>query len=408
MERKKASDFPQDLLDLFHEHQHGYIDRRLFLHGAGRFAVGGLTVGAIFEMMRPNDVWAQPVAKETHAASARVLDLLRTRFTFQISVDVATLEQGRAVAGAALAGGVNIVEMGTPLLKNQGVSNVVPAFRQQFPEALLLADMKTMDGGAFEARAVYAGGGNIIDFLALAGADTAKAICAVRDEFRRAGPELPRLVFADILVPHQGPAAQAVEVALRMLEAGVDAVGVHLQSDARRADSRLIESDYLGDMAAPSSSASARPPRCRWSAGSASRRQKALPGRGCALSSSAAISASRTPAPATTCRQPRSSGTSPVSSPRSRAPRPFGSMDSTCFPKGVMPHSLWETQKSPDTREAATMKKTTDVRQGTLALMVLKTLDVLGPLHGYGLARRIEQISGDRLTLNMARSIRSS
>lgn len=46
------------------------------------------------------------------------------------------------------------------------------------------------------------------------------------------------------------------------------------------------------------------------------------------------------------------------------------------------------------------MKKRTDVRQGTLALMVLKTLDVLGPLHGYGLARRIEQISGDRLTLN--------
>jgi transcriptional regulator len=46
------------------------------------------------------------------------------------------------------------------------------------------------------------------------------------------------------------------------------------------------------------------------------------------------------------------------------------------------------------------VKKKTDVRQGTLALMVLKTLDVLGPQHGYGLARRIEQISGDRLTLN--------
>jgi PadR family transcriptional regulator, regulatory protein PadR len=46
------------------------------------------------------------------------------------------------------------------------------------------------------------------------------------------------------------------------------------------------------------------------------------------------------------------------------------------------------------------MKDKTDVRQGTLALMVLKTLDVLGPLHGYGIARRIEQISGDLLTLN--------
>jgi transcriptional regulator len=46
------------------------------------------------------------------------------------------------------------------------------------------------------------------------------------------------------------------------------------------------------------------------------------------------------------------------------------------------------------------MKATTDVRQGTLALMVLKTLEVLGPLHGYAIARRIEQISGDLLTLN--------
>src|ERR1044071_2517492 len=44
--------------------------------------------------------------------------------------------------------------------------------------------------------------------------------------------------------------------------------------------------------------------------------------------------------------------------------------------------------------------KETDVRQGTLARMVLKTLDVLGPLHGYGIARRIEQISGDLLTVN--------
>ena len=165
MERKKASHFPR----------HGHIDRRSFLDGAGRFAVGGLTVGAIFERMRPDYAWAQQAAKETHPASAAVLDRLRTRFTFQISVDVATLDQGRAVARAALAGGVSIVEMGTPLLKNQGVSNVVPAFRQQFPDALLLADMKTMDGGGFEARAVYAGGGNIVDFLALAVSTPASA-----------------------------------------------------------------------------------------------------------------------------------------------------------------------------------------------------------------------------------------
>jgi transcriptional regulator len=46
------------------------------------------------------------------------------------------------------------------------------------------------------------------------------------------------------------------------------------------------------------------------------------------------------------------------------------------------------------------MPKKPDVLQGTLALMVLKTLDLLGPLHGYGIARRIEQISGDLLAVN--------
>src|SRR5258708_35498132 len=112
-----------------------------------------------------------------------------------------------------------------------------------------MADIKAMDGGGGEARSVFVGGGNIFDFLALAGVDTAKSICAVRDEFRRAGSELPRLVFSDIMVPHQGPAAQAGEVALRMVEAGVDAVGIHLQSDARRANPKLIEDDYLGDVA---------------------------------------------------------------------------------------------------------------------------------------------------------------
>jgi len=214
-----------------------------------RRKASALTVGAVFGMMRPRSAWAQEVTKVTHPTSARVVDRLRTRFSFQISVDVATLKQGLGVAGAALAGGVDIVEMGTPLLKNEGVSNVVPAFRQRFPEALLLADMKTMDGGAFEARAVYSGGGNIVDFLALAGMDTAKAICAVRDEWRSADPALPRLAFADIMVPHQGKPAQAVEVALGMLEAGVDGVGVHLQADARRADPALIESHYLEEVA---------------------------------------------------------------------------------------------------------------------------------------------------------------
>jgi len=61
MERKKASDYPQELLDLFHEYQHGDISRRSFLDGAAKFATATVTVAAIFESLRPNYVWAQQV-----------------------------------------------------------------------------------------------------------------------------------------------------------------------------------------------------------------------------------------------------------------------------------------------------------------------------------------------------------
>ena len=61
MERKVASDYPQELLDLFHEYQHGDMNRRTFLDRAGKFAVGGLTVAAIFESLKPDYAWAQQV-----------------------------------------------------------------------------------------------------------------------------------------------------------------------------------------------------------------------------------------------------------------------------------------------------------------------------------------------------------
>jgi carboxymethylenebutenolidase len=61
MERKQSSDYPQELLDLFHEYQHGDIDRRTFLNRLGKFATGGLTAMAIFESLTPNYAWAQQV-----------------------------------------------------------------------------------------------------------------------------------------------------------------------------------------------------------------------------------------------------------------------------------------------------------------------------------------------------------
>jgi carboxymethylenebutenolidase len=61
MERKKASDFPQELLNLFDKYVHGDIDRRDFFEGAKKFAVGGLTAATIFESLRPNYAWAEQI-----------------------------------------------------------------------------------------------------------------------------------------------------------------------------------------------------------------------------------------------------------------------------------------------------------------------------------------------------------
>jgi carboxymethylenebutenolidase len=64
MKRRKASDFPQELLNLFDGYVHGGISRRQFLDGAQRFAVGALTAAALFEMLKPNYAWAIQVAPD--------------------------------------------------------------------------------------------------------------------------------------------------------------------------------------------------------------------------------------------------------------------------------------------------------------------------------------------------------
>jgi carboxymethylenebutenolidase len=64
MERKKASDYPQELLDLFDKYVHGDMERRDFLESAKKFAVGGVTATALWESLRPNYAWAQQVPKD--------------------------------------------------------------------------------------------------------------------------------------------------------------------------------------------------------------------------------------------------------------------------------------------------------------------------------------------------------
>src|SRR6266498_2614122 len=64
MERKKASDFPPEVLKLFDGYVHGMLSRREFLDGAARFAIGGFTAAAMLESLSPNYAFAQQVAKD--------------------------------------------------------------------------------------------------------------------------------------------------------------------------------------------------------------------------------------------------------------------------------------------------------------------------------------------------------
>ena len=75
MERKKASDFPQAVLDLFDGYQHGFITRREFLDRAAKLAAGGVGAAALLESLRPNYAWAEQVPKDDsriHAGYVKV------------------------------------------------------------------------------------------------------------------------------------------------------------------------------------------------------------------------------------------------------------------------------------------------------------------------------------------------
>jgi carboxymethylenebutenolidase len=74
MARKKASDFDQELLDLFDEYVHGVIDRRGFLDGAGKFAVGGMTAAMLLDALNPRFAEAQQVAEDDTRIKTETID----------------------------------------------------------------------------------------------------------------------------------------------------------------------------------------------------------------------------------------------------------------------------------------------------------------------------------------------
>ena len=85
----------------------------------------------------------------------------------QLALDFVDLERAVEVCGEAVEGGVDWIEVGTPLIKSEGL-NAVRVMRENFPDYKIIADMKTIDAGRTEVECAAKAGANIIDVLGTA------------------------------------------------------------------------------------------------------------------------------------------------------------------------------------------------------------------------------------------------
>ena len=95
MERKTAGDFDPQLLGLFHRYIHGAINRREFLDGAAKFAVGGMTAMGLWEMLRPNYALGAASTQRRQANQSRVRVLSVTKGQLVRWQDARTCSHGR-------------------------------------------------------------------------------------------------------------------------------------------------------------------------------------------------------------------------------------------------------------------------------------------------------------------------
>jgi len=150
----------------------------------------------------------------------------------QVSIDVTTLEEALALARGAAQAGVDWLEVGTPLLLAEGL-HAVRAFRDEFPDHPIVADLKTMDGAGLEAEMMFKAGANMT--VVMGQAHDASIIEQVEMAKRYNGK-----VMCDVMLcPDKPGRAQQAE------EMGVDYIIVHTGFDERNMLSYLSPLDDL-------------------------------------------------------------------------------------------------------------------------------------------------------------------
>jgi 3-hexulose-6-phosphate synthase/6-phospho-3-hexuloisomerase len=164
----------------------------------------------------------------------------KPRVLLQVALDFVELDRALKVAAEAAAGGADILEAGTPLIKSAGLE-AVRRLRAAHPKLTVAADMKVMDAGRMEVESAAKAGAKVVHVLAAA-SDATIAECV------EAGREYGAQIVADLLGTTD-PVARAKQVA----ELGVDFVGVHTAIDMqmRAADPFTQLSEITGAVEVP-------------------------------------------------------------------------------------------------------------------------------------------------------------
>ncbi|MBY9007166.1 MAG: orotidine 5'-phosphate decarboxylase [Candidatus Lokiarchaeota archaeon] len=138
----------------------------------------------------------------------------------QIALDVINLQRALEIAEESIRGGVEWIEAGTPLIKSEGM-NAIRELRKRFPDKIIIADMKTVDGGSIEIEMAAKSGANIV--LMLGGSDDTSIKEAV-DAARKFGV----LLGCDTI---DVPKNNLIERALKLEELGVNMICSHVGID---------------------------------------------------------------------------------------------------------------------------------------------------------------------------------
>ncbi|MEF8832239.1 MAG: 3-hexulose-6-phosphate synthase [Candidatus Thermoplasmatota archaeon] len=138
----------------------------------------------------------------------------------QVALDLMNLKRAVRIAKDAVEGGVDWIEVGTPLIKSEGM-DAIRKLREEFPEKKLIADMKTMDVGGVEVEMAAKAGADIIGVLGAADDETLK-------EGLRAARNYDSKIFADLI-----RVEDQVKRAEEVTDLGMDYIGVHIGIDAQ-------------------------------------------------------------------------------------------------------------------------------------------------------------------------------